>query len=355
MPKALVNGVNYRLGEAMKAVRYHENGGPETLIYEEVPDPEPAAGEILVKVSACALNHSDLRHRSGGVPPPHILGLDSAGEVAALGSGVTSPQVGEKVMIYPGVSCGDCEFCDAGQHNWCTNYELIGRRLEGGYAEYVVAPAVNARPIPSGMSYIEAASFPICISTAWRNLHTKGQIRPGDLVLIPGAGSGVSAYAIQIAKSSGAVVFTTTSTEEKMSKAKDLGADHVINYKTEDVVKVVRKLTDGRGIDLVIDHVGEATWGQSLGSLRKGGRMVSVGATSGSHYPLNIFSFYGSEVTLMASSSHTPGDFNNGMRLVDQGHVKPVVDSVFPLNEASDAHRRLERGDQFGKIVLSVA
>ncbi|MCZ6890949.1 MAG: zinc-binding dehydrogenase [Chloroflexi bacterium] len=173
-------------------------------------------------------------------------------------------------------------------------------------------------------------------------------------MLIPGAGSGVSVYAIQIAKASGAVVFTTTSTEEKMNKARELGADHVINYKTEDVAKVVRELTDGRGVDLVIDHVGEATWEQSLGSLRKGGRMVSVGATSGSNYPLNIFSFYGSEVTLTASSSHTPGDFNNGMRLVEQGRVIPVIDSVFPLNEASEAHQRLERGEQFGKIVLSV-
>ncbi|MCZ6789057.1 MAG: zinc-binding dehydrogenase [Chloroflexi bacterium] len=339
----------------MKAVRFHEHGGLDKLIYEDVPDPTPAVGEILVKVGACALNHADIRRRTGEGPLPHILGLDTAGEVVALGDGATSLKVGDRVMIYPGVSCGNCEYCDAGQHNWCADFEMIGRRINGGYAEYVVAPANNARPIPKGMSYIEAATFPICITTAWRNLHTKGRVRPGDLVLIPGAGSGVSVYAIQIAKASGAVVFTTTSTEEKMSKARDLGADHVINYKTDDVVKVVRELTDGRGMDLVIDHVGEATWEQSLGSLRKGGRMVSLGATTGTHYPLDIRAFYPSEVAIMASGSHTRSDFNNGMRLVDQGRVKPVVDSVFPLKEAPQATRRLERGEQFGKIVLSVS
>ena len=338
----------------MKAVRYHEHGGPEKLIYEDVPDPAPGIGEILVKVAATALNRQGIRQRTGGVPPPHILGLDIAGDVAALGQGVASPQVVDKVILYPGVSCGNCEFCDAGQHNWCADYKLIGAQLEGGYAEYVVAPAINARPIPDGMSYVEAATLPICITTAWRNLHTKGQLKPGDLVLIPGAGSGVSVFAIQIAKASGAMVITTTSTEEKMGKASDLGADHVINYRTEDVPRAVRELTDGRGVDLAIDHVGQATWQQNLASLRKGGRMVSLGATSGASYPLNIFDFYRSEVALMASGSHTRGDFNNGMRLVDQGRVKPVVDSLFPLKEAAEAHRRIERAEQFGKIVLTV-
>ncbi|MBI2166472.1 MAG: zinc-binding dehydrogenase [Chloroflexi bacterium] len=338
----------------MKAIRYHEHGGPEKLVYEEVPDPKPGHGEILVRVRACSLNRLDTRLRAGGRPPPHILGSDVAGEVAALGPGVTSPRVGDSVLLFPGINCGNCEFCDAGQHNWCASYRAIGWHLEGGYAEYVVAPAINARPMPPGIGHVQAASLPLCISTAWRVLYTKGQVRPGDLVLIPGASSGVSIFAIQIAKIAGAVVITTTSSEEKMGKAKDLGADQVINYRTQDVVKEVRQLTGGRGVDLVIDHVGQATWEQGLGCLRKGGRMVTLGVTTGAKFDLDIGALYRNEVSILGSGSYTRGDFDAAMKLVYQGRVRPVIDRVFPLKDAAEAHRLMESGAHFGKIVLEV-
>ncbi|MBI2165154.1 MAG: zinc-binding dehydrogenase [Chloroflexi bacterium] len=338
----------------MKAVRYHRHGGPEVLVFEDVRDPEPGPQEILVRVRAAALNRMDTRMRSGGWPPPRILGADAAGDVAALGPNVAGPKVGDRVIIYPGISCGNCEFCDAGQHNWCSSYKLLGTQLDGGYAQYVIAPAINARPIPKGMGYIEAATLPICITTSWRVLFTKGQLRAGEWVMIHSAGSGVSVFASQMAKLAGAVVVTTTSTAEKEAKAKELGADHVINYRREDVATRVQELTEGRGVDLVIDHVGQATWAFSIGSLRKGGRMVTLGATSGALHPLNIFDLYRSEISILASGSHTRSDFDNGMRLVHQGRIRPVIDSVFALKEAAAAHQRLEAGLHFGKIALEV-
>ncbi|MBI2165527.1 MAG: zinc-binding dehydrogenase [Chloroflexi bacterium] len=339
----------------MKAVRYHKHGGPETLVYEDVPEPSPGPGEMLLRVKAVSLNRLDTRLRAGAWPPPHIPGCDIAGDVAALGPGVTSPKVGDRVLLFPGVSCGKCEACNSGQQNWCLSHKVIGWQLEGGYAQYVVAPAINARPIPPGITYVKAATLPICLSTAWHALFTRGGLRPGETVFIAGGSSGVGVFAIQLAKLSGAIVIATTSTEEKVEKAKELGADHVVNYRKEDPVVRVRELTQGRAVDLAIDHAGQDTWEQGLSLLRKGGRIVSVGATSGARFSVDIGHIYRSEISILGTYAYTPGEFDLALRLVSLGKVKPVVDLVFPLEEAAEAHRRIEKGLHFGKVVLEVS
>ncbi len=344
----------------MKATLFHEHGGPEVLKYTDFPTPTPAADEVLVEIKAAALNHLDLFVR-GGIPGmklevPHILGSDISGVIKEIGDGVGSElDTGQRVIIDPGLSCGKCEFCRAGQHSLCPSYMIIGEHVRGGYAEYIAVNSENIIPIPndSGLDFAEAASIPLTLMTAWRLLVTKGQIKPGDDVLIIGVGGGVAVAALQIAKVAGARVIVTSSSYLKLERARLLGADVLINHtKTPDYHKEVYSVTNGRGVDIVLDSVGQATWERSLKSLRKGGKLVTPGATSGPMATTNVNLVFWKQLEILGSTMSSRSELRDALKLVWTKRVRPVVDRIFPLSEASDAHRFLESAEQFGKVVL---
>jgi len=343
----------------MKAVVLPRYGGPEVLEYvEDRPEPVPGPDEVVVHVHAASLNHLDLTVRKGlptlKLTLPHILGADLAGEVATLGSDVTGFEPGDRVVANPGLTCGRCEFCVAGDDSLCPDYRILGEHVPGTYAEYVAVPAKNLLPIPVDMDWAPAAAAPLVFMTAWRLLVTRAAIRPGEDVLILGAGSGVSTAAIQIAKLAGCTVYTTSSSDAKLKKAKELGADVVVNYKEMPWSKAVWELTGKRGVDVVLDHVGEATFKDSVRSLRKGGRLVIPGATTGTLPQLDLRYLFWRQLSVLGSSMANRREFEEVMKLVFMGRLKPVVDRVFPLREARDAHAYLEKGEQFGKVVLRV-
>lgn len=344
----------------MKATLFREHGGPEVLEYTDVPAPSPASNQVLVEIKAVALNHLDLFVR-GGIPGlklemPHILGSDISGVIKEVGDRVESGlDTGQRVLIDPGLSCGKCEFCRAGQHSLCPSYMIIGEHVRGGYAEYIAVDSENIIPIPkdSGLDYAEAAATPLTLMTAWRLLISKGQIQAGDDVLIIGIGGGVALAALQIAKVAGARVLVTSSSDIKLEKARLLGADVLINYtKTPDYHKEVYLATDGRGVDLVLDSVGQATWERSLKSLRKGGKLVTPGATSGPMAMTNVNLLFWKQLEILGSTMSSRSELRDALKLVWTKRVRPVVDRIFPLSEASDAHRFLESAEQFGKVVL---
>jgi len=344
----------------MKAVVLPRYGGPEVLEYvEDRPKPIPGPDEVLLHVHAASINHLDLTVREG-IPTlklvlPHILGADVAGEVAQLGSDVTGFEPGDRVVANPGLTCGVCEFCVAGDDSLCKDYRILGEHVPGTYAEYVAVPAKNLLPIPVDMEWTTAAAAPLVFMTAWRLLVTRAAIRPGEDVLILGAGSGVSTAAIQIAKLVGCTVYTTSSSDEKLRRAKELGADVVVNYRTMSWSKAVWELTGKRGVDVVLDHVGEATFKDSLRSLRKGGRLVIPGASTGPMPQIDLRYLFWRQLSILGSTMANRREFEEVMKLVFMGRLKPVVDRVFPLQQARDAHEYLERGEQFGKVVLRVA
>ncbi len=333
---------------------FHEYGGIDKLKYEEAPDPKLQLGDVLVRVKAAALNHIDIWGRMGGVPLPHISGSDIAGEVVELGGGVTEFDIGAKVVVFPATSCGKCESCLLDRPTQCKHRQLIGYQIDGGYAEYVKVSAENLFSIPSNLSFEEAAALPLAGSTAWHMLVSKGRVDPTSIVLIHGAGSGVSTYAIQLTKVFGAKVIATTSSEEKIAKALNLGADHVVNYREKDVVEEVKKLTDGRGVDIVIDHVGAATFDTSLKSLRRGGKLVSAGVTTGKSINLDIQYLYRNELIIDGSYLFTIGGFYQILKMAEEGRLKPVISKVFPLKDAAKAQRVMEEATHFGKLVLKV-
>jgi NADPH:quinone reductase-like Zn-dependent oxidoreductase len=341
----------------MKAVRFYQHGGPEVLRYEEVPPPEISAGEALVRVRACALNHLDLWARQGlrrvHIPLPHISGSDVAGVVEACDtSGVV---IGQRVMLQPGVSCGRCVACLSGRDNECASYEVLGyRNHPGGYAELVKVPVQNLIPIPDEVDFVRAAAFPLTFLTAWRMLVTRARIARGDDVLVLSAGSGVGQAAIQIARWHGARVFATAGSAGKLASARSLGADEVINHYEEDIAEEIKRLTNRRGVDVVIEHVGEATWPKSVRSLARGGRLVTCGATTGGQGSLDLLVLFSKQLTIMGSYMGTKGELLRAAELFFAGHLRPIVDRVFPLQEAASAHRHLEESAQFGKIVLEV-
>lgn len=343
----------------MKAMIITEHGGPEVLQMAEVPTPEPGRGEVRLRVRATALNHLDLWVRRGlpGLPPslPHVAGCDVAGEVEALGPGVRDWQVGDRVVINPTVSCGRCEWCLRGEDSLCDEFGILGEHRWGGLAEFVVAPAINLVKIPDHISFEEAAALPLVYTTAWRMLITQAAVRPGETVLILGAGGGVNSAAIQIAKLAGAEVWATTSSPEKMERARELGADWVVNYKEENWGKAVWQKSNKRGVDVVVDNVGAATWAQSLRALAKGGRLVTVGATSGPKGETDIRYIFWRQLKIIGSTMSNQAEFREVMALVWQGKLKPVVDRVVPLEETAAGHELLESGQQFGKIVIRVA
>ena len=342
----------------MKAMVFEKHGGPDVLRYSDVPDPVVNANEVLVRVKACALNHLDLWVRRGlpgvKIPLPHIPGSDVAGDVVEVGSGVTTVRPGQKVVLAPGVTCGKCPACISGQDNRCRSFTNLGYMIDGGCAEFVKVPEVNCLPYPENLSFTEAASIPLVFQTAWHMLLVRAELQPGEDVLVLGAGSGVGIAAIQIAKFFGARVIATAGTPEKMAKATELGADYVVNHRTQKIRDEVRRITNKRGVDVVFEHVGTATWDESLASLAYAGRLVTCGATTGYDAKLDLRVLFAKQLSLMGSYMGTKSDLYSVMRLVATGRFRPIVDRVFPLQEAAAAHEYLESGAQFGKVVLSV-
>jgi NADPH:quinone reductase-like Zn-dependent oxidoreductase len=340
----------------MKAVRFHNHGGPDVLRYEEMPEPVAGPGEVVVRVRACALNHLDLFQRRGlekvKIPFPHISGADVAGEIELSHDRELTP--GRRVMLQPGLSCGRCAPCLDGRDNECASYDVLGYQSEGGYAEYVKVPLQNLIALPDAIGFVEAAAFPLVFLTAWHMLITRARLRPGEDVLVLGAGSGVGQAAIQIAWLHGARVFATGGTDDKLIKARQLGAYDVINHNTEDIAARIKTFTKGRGVDVVVEHVGAATWEKSLRCLTRGGRLVTCGATTGHTAGLDLRVLFARQVSLLGSYMGTKGELLRAAQFFFSGNLRPVVDRTYPLAEAADAQRRLESREQFGKIVLTM-
>ena len=342
----------------MNAVVFHEHGGPGKLQYQEMPAPTIGPNEVLVRVKACALNHLDIWIRQGSpaypMPLPHISGSDVAGTVQQIGSQVEGVAEGERVYVSPGVGCGHCEQCLAGRDNMCRSYGLIGAMCHGGYAEYVKVPARNVFPIPGALTFEQAAAFPLVSVTAWHMLFTLADLRLGEEVLIMGAGSGVGHMAIQMAKLAGARVITTVGSDDKIDKAKALGADEVINHSREKVNQRVRELTQRRGVNVVIEHVGPEVWGQCIDSLAKGGRLITCGATTGAEVQLDLRYVYSRQLTIKGSYMGSQSELLKAAELVGQGRLRPVIDRTFPLSDAKGAQEYLLNRKFFGKIVLTI-
>jgi len=341
----------------MKAVRFHEFGGPEVLKYEDVPEPELRKDQVLVRIRACGLNHLDLFVRGGlrGVNLPHINGSDVAGEIAQVGEYVTWLQTGQRVLLAPMTFCGHCEACVSGQQNFCPEFSVLGYRNDGGYRELMAIPAVNVIPIPETLSFEQAASVPLVFLTAWHMLVTRAQIRPGQTVLVLGAGSGVGTAAIQIAKKLfSATVITTAGDDKKLELARQLGADYTIDHYKQKISEEVKKITAKRGVDIVFEHVGQATWDESMKSLKPGGTIVTCGATTGPDVKLDLRFLYSRQLSYLGSFMGNMGDLYRVLAEVFSGKLKPVVDRTFPLKDAAEAHRYLESSQMFGKVVLVV-
>jgi NADPH:quinone reductase-like Zn-dependent oxidoreductase len=342
----------------MKAIVFHQHDGPEVLKYTDAPEPKLRPSDVLVRVKACALNHLDIWVRRGipnvPIPLPHIPGSDVAGEIANMGADVTTVRVGQKVVLAPGVTCGKCAACISGQDNRCRQFTNLGYMIDGGCAEFVCVPEVNCLPYPENLSFEEAASIPLVFQTAWHMLLARAELQPGEDVLVLGAGSGVGSAAIQIAKFFGARVLATAGTDEKLEKAKQLGADHLINHKTQKIRDEVRRITGKRGVDVVFEHVGIATWDDSFASLAPGGRLVTCGATTGYDAKIDLRFLFSRQLSVLGSYMGTKSELHSVMRLVATGRFKPTVDRIFPLAEAAAAHAYLESGSQFGKVVLAV-
>lgn len=340
----------------MKAVVIYEHGGPEVLRYEEVPDPEPGEEEVVVRLKASALNHLDLFVREGlpglKLTYPHVLGADGAGIVEAVGAGVDGVQPGDPVVINPGLNCGRCEYCLRGEDSLCVSYGILGEHTSGTYAELVKIPARNALPMRPGFTFEEVAAFPLVFMTAWRMLVTRAALRPGEDVLVLGAGGGVASAAIQIAKVCGARVIATSSTQEKLKRAKELGADILINYREEPFEKRVWEVTNKRGVDVVVDTVGQATWKKSLRALAKDGRLVTCGATTGPLGETDIRMVFWRQLRIIGSTMGTRAELMRAVELLWTGRLRSVVHTVLPLGKAREAQEILERGEHFGKVVL---
>lgn len=338
----------------MKAVRFHTHGAADVLRYEEAPDPPAESGGVLVRVRACALNHLDIWNRRGVVklPLPHLSGADVAGEVVE--SADPAIAAGLRVMLQPGLSCGRCQACLEGRDNECPRYDVLGSQSDGGYAELLRVPAQNLIALPDAIGFVEAAAFPLTFVTAWHMLMTRAQLRAGEDVLVLGAGSGVGQAAIQIAWLHGARVFATAGTDDKRARARELGATEVVNHHTQDLPAEIRRVTANRGVDIVIEHVGEATWDRSLKCLARGGRLVTCGATTGYKAAVDLRFLFARQYSLMGSYMGTKGELLRAARFFFSGELRPAVDRTFPLAEAAAAQRYLEEGKQFGKVVLEV-
>ncbi len=344
----------------MKAAVLTAHGSLDVLKVTELPTPQPGTLEVRVRIAFAALNHLDLWTREG-MPGlqlrfPHIGGCDMAGTVDALGPGVTGWSIGDRVVVNPGLSCGQCRYCRRGNDASCETYHLLGEHVNGGLAEHAVVPARNLLRVPDGFPLEKAAAANLAYMTAYRMVVGRAQVRPGERVLVLGAGSGVSGAAIQIARHQGARVYATTSSPEKMERAKALGAEAVVDYRTDkEWHKTLYQLTGKAGMDVVIDHIGEATWQQSVRSLAKGGRLVTCGATTGALVTTDVRLLFWRQISILGSTMADDREYREAMDLVFRGRLDPPIDEVYPLERIRDAHARLAAGDQFGKIVIRVA
>ncbi len=342
----------------MKAVLFREHGGPDKLSYEDLPMPTIAVGEVLVRVKACALNHLDIWIRQGNpaypIPLPHVSGSDVAGVVEQVGAQAEGVAVGERVFVSPGISCWRCEFCLAGRDNFCRTYSLLGAMTHGGYAEYVKVPFRNVLPMPENLTFEQAAAFPLVSVMASHMLFALAGLQHGETVLIMGAGSGVGSMAVQLAKLAGARVITTVGSDEKIPKAVVLGADAVINHSQEKVAERVKLLTEGKGVDVVVEHIGPEVWEMCLASLAKGGRLITCGATTGSEVTLDLRYVYSRQFTIKGSYMGTRAELAKAAELVGQKRLIAVIDRTYPLREARAAQELMLSRKLFGKIVLAV-
>lgn len=341
----------------MKAVTFNQHGGPDVLNLADVADPQISANEVLIEVRACALNHLDVWVRGGmpgiQIPLPHILGNDIAGIVREAGELVSWVRAGDEVMVHPGVSCGHCAECLAGHDNMCDDYDILGYRRDGGYAELVAVPGRNVIPKPKNLTWPEAAALPLVTLTAWHMLVARAQVQPGEDVLVHAAGSGVGSVGIQIAKLRGARVIATASSDSKLARARELGADETVNYSNADWPKQIKRLTNGRGVDVVFEHTGEATWPGSILSLKRGGRLATCGATSGFDARTDLRHVFYRHLTILGSMMGSKADLLAAMKFIESGQIRAVVDRTLPLAEARQAHQLMEDRAQFGKLVLT--
>jgi NADPH:quinone reductase-like Zn-dependent oxidoreductase len=341
----------------MKALAFHEHGGLDKLKYQVVADPKVGAGDVLVRVKAAALNHLDLFVREGmpglKLPLPFWSGCDIAGEIAEVGGSVQGVAVGDRAVVNPNLECGRCEYCQKGQHSLCVSYGILGEHVHGGLAEYVKVDGRKVLKLPDAVTYENAAAFVLVNMTAWRMLVSQARLRAGEDLLIIGVGGGVSSTGVQIGKLCGARVWVTSSSDEKLERARALGADECINYAKEDWAKVIAQKTGRRGVDVVLENVGAATWAGAIRALAKGGRLVTCGGTSGPICETDVRQVFWKQISIIGSTMSTNAEFAEVMDQLFRGRLKAIVDSVMPLEDGVAAQQRLAEGKQFGKIVLT--
>lgn len=340
----------------MKLARIHRHGGPEALVYEDAPEPAAGSTEVLVRVRACSLNHLDLFVRAGmpgvKIPMPRVLGSDIAGEIVAVGELCQRVEPGWRVLLSPGLSCRQCEHCFSGNDNLCRRYAVFGYGMDGGNTELLTAPEYSVIRIPDDIAFEEAAAAPLVTLTAWHMLISRAQLQPGEDVLVLAASSGVGSCAIQIAKLFQCRVIATAGGEEKLAKVRELGADYVIDHYRQDISAEVKKITGRRGVDVVVEHVGAATWAKSLESLAPAGRLVTCGATTGYDAAIDLRYLFSKQHSVLGSFMGTMGELHQALKFVFRRQIRPVIDRVYPLAEIRAAHARLEAKEQFGKIVV---
>jgi NADPH:quinone reductase-like Zn-dependent oxidoreductase len=340
----------------MRAVVFERHGGPEVLESRELPEPAIATGEVLLEVKACGVNHLDLWVRAGAlgleVEMPHVCGSDVVGVARQVGAAVRHVKPDDAVFVLPTISCGVCRECLAGDDNLCRHYDLIGRKRNGGYAELCRVPAANCLPYPGNLTWEEAAALPVVLLTAWHMLAGRAKLQPGEDCLVIGAGSGVGSIAIQVARLLGARVIAVAGSDEKLARAKKLGAQEGINHRVQDIAAEARRLTNKKGVEVVFEHVGGKVFEACVGALARNGRLVTCGATIGPQVTLDVNVLFGRHLSLLGSWMGRKSELLDALKFVRSGQIQPVVDSVLPLAEARRAHERLESGDHFGKLVL---
>ena len=339
----------------MRAAIFHEHGGPEVVRIEELPRPAPGAGEVLLEVRAAALNHLDLWVRRGlpiETTMPHVGGSDVAGVIVEAGEGVDPARIGERVVVNPSLWCGECAWCRRGEESMCLRYRIMGEHTDGGFAELLAVPADHAYRLPDAMRFEDAAALPVSYMTAWRALHSRARLRAGEDVLVLGASGGTAIAAVQIALGIGARVFAVTRGAENVERLRALGAAFVYDRTAEDWGKAVHADTGKRGVDVVVENVGEATWTGSMRSLAQGGRLVTYGGTSGPKVEIDLRVMFWKQLSVLGTTMASKAEFEAMLDAAFTGRLVPVIDTVMPLAEAREAHARLEAGGQFGKIVL---
>ncbi|MDQ2905584.1 MAG: zinc-binding dehydrogenase [Ktedonobacteraceae bacterium] len=340
----------------MKAAVFHEHGDIDVLRVEEMPKPTPGPTDVVIKVRACGANRLDTYSRAGRTkvaPMPHIAGSEIAGEIEALGEAVSGLSAGQAVAVAPYLFCGQCEFCRAGEEVLCLKADIIGLGSQGGFAEYVSVPASSVVALPKGLDFVSAAAVSLATITAWHMLVVRAPLQPGQDVLVHAAGSGIGSAAIQIARLNGARVIATAGSAEKLERARKLGADEVINYNEQDFLQEVRRITGKRGVDVVVEHIGEQTWEKSVACLARRGRLVTCGATTGNEGKVNLWTLFAKEIAIIGSYGGTRHDLANILKLVAMGQIQPVVHGTYPLEKLGEVQQMMEQRQQFGKLIVT--